>query len=51
MKQWKEISLHEIKGIRVGHAQDEEHGSGCDWRCDAVAGRKIWIPIGTTVSA
>ncbi len=29
MKQWKEISLHAIKGIRIGHAQDEEHGTGC----------------------
>lgn len=29
MKQWKEISLHDIKGIRIGHAQDEEHATGC----------------------
>lgn len=29
MSQWKEISLHEIKGIRIGHAQDEEHATGC----------------------
>ena len=29
MKQWKEISLHDIKGIHIGHAQDEEHATGC----------------------
>ncbi len=29
MSQWKEISLHDIKGIRIGHAQDEEHATGC----------------------
>ncbi|MED9822513.1 MAG: P1 family peptidase [Christensenellales bacterium] len=25
----KEISLHEMRGIRIGHAQDEAHGTGC----------------------
>ena len=29
MSQWKEISLHDIKNIRIGHAQDEEHATGC----------------------
>ena len=29
MSDWKEISLHEIKGIKVGHAQNEEHATGC----------------------
>lgn len=29
MSLWKEISLHDIKGIRIGHAQDEEHATGC----------------------
>lgn len=29
MGQWKEISLHDIKGIRIGHAQNEEHATGC----------------------
>lgn len=29
MSQWKEISLNSIKNIRIGHAQDEEHGTGC----------------------
>lgn len=28
MSEWKEISLHEIKGIKIGHAQDEEHATG-----------------------
>jgi len=29
MYPWKEISLHEIKDIRIGHAQDEAHATGC----------------------
>lgn len=29
MSKWKEISLHDIKGIKIGHAQDEEHATGC----------------------
>ena len=29
MNNWKEISLHDIKNIRIGHAQDEEHATGC----------------------
>ncbi len=29
MSQWKEISLHDIKNISIGHAQDEEHATGC----------------------
>lgn len=29
MSDWKEISIHEIKNIRIGHAQDEKHGTGC----------------------
>lgn len=29
MSEWKEISLHDIKNIRIGHAQDEEHATGC----------------------
>lgn len=29
MGQWKEISLHDIKNIRIGHAQDENHATGC----------------------
>lgn len=29
MSQWKEISLHDIKGIKIGHAQDEAHATGC----------------------
>ena len=29
MGEWKEISLHDIKNIRIGHAQDEEHATGC----------------------
>ena len=28
MSEWKEISLHDIKGIKIGHAQDEEHATG-----------------------
>ena len=37
MSQWKEISVHDIKGIKIGHAQDEEHATGvsvilCDKR-------------------
>lgn len=26
---YKEISLHEIRGVRIGHAQDEAHATGC----------------------
>ena len=29
MSQWKEISITEIKNIHIGHAQDDEHGTGC----------------------
>ena len=29
MSEWKEISLHDIKGIKIGHAQDTEHATGC----------------------
>ena len=29
MYPWKEISLSHIGGIRIGHAQDEAHGTGC----------------------
>lgn len=29
MKEWKEISLHNINNIRIGHAQNEEHATGC----------------------
>lgn len=29
MSQWEEISITEIKNIHIGHAQDEEHGTGC----------------------
>ena len=29
MSQWKEISLHDIKNVKIGHAQDEEHATGC----------------------
>lgn len=29
MSQWKEIRLNEIKNVRIGHAQDEEHATGC----------------------
>lgn len=29
MYPWKEISLHDIKGVRIGHAQDEAHATGC----------------------
>lgn len=29
MSDWKEISLHDIKNIRIGHAQDEKHATGC----------------------
>ena len=29
MSEWKEISLNEIKNIRIGHAQDVEHATGC----------------------
>lgn len=29
MYPWKEISLHDIKGVCIGHAQDEAHATGC----------------------
>lgn len=29
MKPFKEISLHDIKDVRIGHAQDEAHATGC----------------------
>lgn len=29
MSEWKEISITEIKNIRIGHAQDEKHATGC----------------------
>ena len=29
MSDWKEISIHEIKNVRIGHAQDEKHATGC----------------------
>lgn len=29
MSEWKEISLHDIKHIHIGHAQDEVHATGC----------------------
>ena len=29
MSDWKEISLHDIKGIKIGHAQDEQNATGC----------------------
>ena len=29
MYPWKEISLHDIKGVHIGHAQDEAHATGC----------------------
>jgi len=29
MYPWKAISLHDIKGVRIGHAQDEAHATGC----------------------
>ena len=29
MAQWKEISITDIKNVRIGHAQDEEHATGC----------------------
>lgn len=29
MSIYKEISLHDIKGIHIGHAQDEAHATGC----------------------
>lgn len=29
MNEWKEISITEIKNIRIGHAQDEKHATGC----------------------
>ncbi len=29
MSEWKEISISEIKNIHIGHAQNEEHATGC----------------------
>ena len=29
MYPWKEISLHDIKGVHIGHAHDEAHATGC----------------------
>lgn len=29
MFDWKEISITDIKNIKIGHAQDEEHATGC----------------------
>ena len=29
MSDWKEISLHSIKNVRIGHASDEKHATGC----------------------
>lgn len=29
MAKWKEIRLQDISNIRIGHAQDEEHATGC----------------------
>ncbi|MBE5774996.1 MAG: P1 family peptidase [Clostridiales bacterium] len=29
MGNWREISLNDIGGVRIGHAQDEEYGTGC----------------------
>lgn len=29
MSEWKEISLHSIKNIQIGHVEDQEHATGC----------------------
>ena len=29
MANWKEISITDIKNVHIGHAQDEEHATGC----------------------
>ncbi len=29
MSQWKEISITDIKNLRIGHAQSKEHATGC----------------------
>lgn len=29
MFEWKEISLHDIKNIKIGHVEDKENGTGC----------------------
>lgn len=29
MADWKEIHITDIKNVRIGHAQDEEHATGC----------------------
>lgn len=29
MSEWKEISIHSIKNIQIGHQEDRENGTGC----------------------
>ena len=29
MYEWKEISITDMKGFSIGHAQDEAHATGC----------------------
>lgn len=29
MSEWKELSLQNIKGVKIGHAQSESHATGC----------------------
>lgn len=29
MYEWKEIPITDIKGVKIGHAQNEEHATGC----------------------
>lgn len=29
MAKWKEIPISDIKGVKIGHAHDEEHATGC----------------------
>lgn len=29
MSEWKEISIHDIKNVKIGHAQDEKNATGC----------------------
>ena len=51
MSQWKEMSLHEMKNIRIGHAQDEEHGTGCTViLCDKKAPCGVAVTGGGTAS-
>lgn len=33
MNDWKEISIHDIKGVHIGHAQDENNATGCTVIC------------------